>query len=258
MKFTKWQLAVGIVALVTVAATTAYATHVFNDVEDGRFYAEPAEWAADNGITNGCGNGNFCPNDPVTRGENITFAKRYDDNIVHPALSAIESDISSLQAADNIEHGAIVMHHGAGDWFPNGGTGGSLTVARFTNTAEFSGGGGVQSDIEGPMSIDGQAYDLDSVTYCINTITGTATITSVQLRKGGSVIATDSTVRAIGDSGCVTLDVDTTADAGMLLYMVTTSGGDVRIDELRSTWVPRELSIMLSEPTLQLDDTMAD
>ena len=102
MKFTKWQLAVGIVALVTVAATTAYATHVFNDVEDGRFYAEPAEWAADNGITNGCGNGNFCPNDPVTRGENITFAKRYDDNIVQPALAALQAEIDALEADRSI------------------------------------------------------------------------------------------------------------------------------------------------------------
>lgn len=97
MQISKFWFAVALVATATFGAGIATATHVFNDVEDGRFYAEPAEWAADNGITNGCGSGNFCPDDPVTRGENITFAKRYDDNIVQPALADLDSTIEELE-----------------------------------------------------------------------------------------------------------------------------------------------------------------
>lgn len=92
MRVTKWRVAAAVVALIALSTTTAYATHVFTDVEDGRFYADAAEWAKDNGITFGCGDGTtFCPDDPVTRGENVTFAKRYDDNVVQPALTALES-----------------------------------------------------------------------------------------------------------------------------------------------------------------------
>ena len=47
-------LAVAVLALaLLVPATTAMAFHVFDDVADDRFYSEPIEWAADNGITTG-------------------------------------------------------------------------------------------------------------------------------------------------------------------------------------------------------------
>lgn len=103
MKITRWRLAIAVVALTMVGASAAVATDVFADVDDDRFYSEPAEWAADNGITVGCGNGNFCPDNPVTRGENITFAKRYDDNIVQPALSTIDGRLDDAESdiADN-------------------------------------------------------------------------------------------------------------------------------------------------------------
>lgn len=80
----------GAFVVVAVMAGTAAATHVFDDVPDGAFYAEPAEWAADNGITLGCGGSNFCPDRDVSRGENITFAYRYDQNIVQPSLGRID------------------------------------------------------------------------------------------------------------------------------------------------------------------------
>lgn len=89
MKKSLVRLAVAVVAIFALMAGTAAANHVFGDVAHGAFYSTPAEWAADNAITNGCGGGNFCPNNPVTRGENITFAYRYDQNVVQPALATI-------------------------------------------------------------------------------------------------------------------------------------------------------------------------
>ncbi|MEO0492604.1 MAG: S-layer homology domain-containing protein [Actinomycetota bacterium] len=101
MKISKWKMAIGIVAAIALTATSAYATSLFDDVDDGRFFSAPAEWASNNGITNGCGGGNFCPNDPVTRGENITFAFRYDDQIVQPALEEIESNVATIASDVN-------------------------------------------------------------------------------------------------------------------------------------------------------------
>lgn len=73
------------VALLALAAifipTTAYATHTFSDVEDGRYYTEPVEWAFDNGITTGKTETSFDPAGVVTRGEAVTFLQRYHDNV---------------------------------------------------------------------------------------------------------------------------------------------------------------------------------
>jgi len=113
-------LVAAIFTLMGVMAGTAIATHVFNDVPDGAFYAEAAEWAAENEITLGCGNNNFCPNRNVTRGENITFAQRYDENVVQPSLGLAKISRSDQgrswngnQATEEIEfiapQGGVVM-----------------------------------------------------------------------------------------------------------------------------------------------------
>ena len=92
-----------LVALV-LGATAAYATHSWPDVPDNKFYAESVAWAKANGMTTGCeGGSNFCPDRGVTRGENITFAKRYDDLVVQPALQALEVEVKRL--ADLVESG---------------------------------------------------------------------------------------------------------------------------------------------------------
>lgn len=91
--------------LSVVAVTTAEATHVFDDVEDDRFYADPVEWAAANAITTGKSPTMFAPLDAVTRGESVTFLKRYDDNITQPALA----DLVGLFASDEDYSVTIVM-----------------------------------------------------------------------------------------------------------------------------------------------------
>ena len=85
----KLHLAVAVFAIVLIAPATAVATHIFDDVSDGAFYADPVEWALENEITTGspAGSSNFKPLDPVTRGESVTFLSRYDTNIVQPALA---------------------------------------------------------------------------------------------------------------------------------------------------------------------------
>lgn len=54
----------------------------FTDVDEGRFFTESVEWALENEITFGVGDGTrFAPDDPVTRGQMVTFLKRYHDNL---------------------------------------------------------------------------------------------------------------------------------------------------------------------------------
>jgi S-layer homology domain len=89
---TKTKLALAILAVALLAPAAALATNVFADVDDGAFYAAPVEWAFNNNITTGKTATSFAPLDDVTRGESVTFLKRYDDNIVQPAIAALSDN----------------------------------------------------------------------------------------------------------------------------------------------------------------------
>lgn len=49
----------------------------FSDVNGGTWYADAVIWAADNGIVLGNGNGQFSPNDPITREQLAVMLYRY-------------------------------------------------------------------------------------------------------------------------------------------------------------------------------------
>ena len=69
-------------------------TQVFSDVPPDRYFSEPVTWAYENEITFGVGDGRFAPDGAVTRGQNVTFAWRYDQNVVQPALDELRSESS--------------------------------------------------------------------------------------------------------------------------------------------------------------------
>lgn len=96
--FNTTRLTIAILTAVILIPTTALAAHTFGDVPDGQFYSDPVEWAFDNGITTGTSATTFAPDDTVTRGENVTFAFRYDKNVVQPALAALATDVGDLAA----------------------------------------------------------------------------------------------------------------------------------------------------------------
>ncbi|MEO0492606.1 MAG: S-layer homology domain-containing protein [Actinomycetota bacterium] len=150
MQLTKLRLALAIVVVVLLGAGVATGTDLFDDVDDGRFFSAPAEWAANNGITNGCGGGNFCPNDPVTRGENITFAKRYDDNIVQPALTDLEDQIDALTS--ELEAAKTSIANLPDVYFAEIAADGSVLRASFGVTTE--GGGDGSMDVNWPLDVD--------------------------------------------------------------------------------------------------------
>ncbi len=50
---------------------------VFDDVDPTAWYGGPIEWAAENGVVNGYGDGNFGPDDPITREQMAAMLYRY-------------------------------------------------------------------------------------------------------------------------------------------------------------------------------------
>jgi len=97
----KLHLAIVVLAIALIAPATAWAAGVFDDVPDGRYFTEAAEWAAAEGITTGVSTNPplFAPDDPVTRGQNVTFLKRYHDNLVVPADEALQDGIDANATA---------------------------------------------------------------------------------------------------------------------------------------------------------------
>ena len=104
----KTKLALGVLAMVLIGATVVAAGDgPFTDNPDGTYYHDPVEWAYDNGVTTGTSATTFSPMDPVTRGQNVTFAYRYDQNIVQPELETIDENFGVVTSAINDNADAI-------------------------------------------------------------------------------------------------------------------------------------------------------
>ena len=81
----------------TVAAQTS---QLFGDVPRGHYAYEAIEWAVENGITVGCGDGtNFCPTKTLNRAQMVTFLKRYHDKFGTdaPTSSSGSNDDSEVE-----------------------------------------------------------------------------------------------------------------------------------------------------------------
>jgi hypothetical protein len=70
------RLAIGVFVLAMLVPGVALASHQFTDVPDSHTFHDHIDWLADNGITDGCGDGRFCPNSAVTRGQMAAFMRR--------------------------------------------------------------------------------------------------------------------------------------------------------------------------------------
>lgn len=80
----------GIVAALLAIPAIVYGSHQFNDVASSDTFHQDIGWLADNGITKGCNpptNDEFCPDDPVTRGQMAAFMKRFHDRFVDGSAS---------------------------------------------------------------------------------------------------------------------------------------------------------------------------
>ena len=68
----------GAVMAMIVTTGVVLAAHQFPDVPDDHTFHSDIDWLVDNGITTGYPNGNFGPEDTVTRGQMAAFLHRYN------------------------------------------------------------------------------------------------------------------------------------------------------------------------------------
>lgn len=76
-----------------IVPASAYAISGFGDVNPSGVFADDINWMADTGISNGCGGGNFCPADAVSREQMAAFLHRMSGTAdVAPSVNAAEID----------------------------------------------------------------------------------------------------------------------------------------------------------------------
>ena len=74
-----------VVAVLMAVPLTLYASHQFQDVPNSHTFHTAIDFMAANGITQGCNppaNTDYCPDDPVTRGQMAGFMKRFHDTFI--------------------------------------------------------------------------------------------------------------------------------------------------------------------------------
>ena len=75
---------------------------VFGDVHVGDFAADWIEELAASGITSGCGNGDYCPNDPVTRAQMavLLLKSQHESAYAPPACTGLFTDVPCPSTAE--------------------------------------------------------------------------------------------------------------------------------------------------------------
>lgn len=83
---------VALAAIMVIAPTAAIASHDFSDVPNTNIFHADIEWMLENGVTTGCGSGNYCPSDYVTREQMAAFMKRLSTSKIVNAATAETAD----------------------------------------------------------------------------------------------------------------------------------------------------------------------
>ena len=88
-------IAAAVVLLAAAGTVAAQATQRFADVAPDAYYYDAVNWAVDNGITVGCGDGtNFCPHDTLTRAHMVTFLYRANTSTFSGIGDTVTDDVT--------------------------------------------------------------------------------------------------------------------------------------------------------------------
>ena len=91
-----------VASMAIVGTVAAQPGQRFFDVPRTHYAYESIEWAVENAITQGCGDGrNFCPDDKLSRAHMVTFLKRYHDKFGSGASDASDGSDDSSDPEDH-------------------------------------------------------------------------------------------------------------------------------------------------------------
>ena len=91
--------------LYRLEGSPAVSTAFFDDVAAGEYYTNGVSWAAANGIVSGYGNGQFGPNDPITREQMAAILYRYAQHKEYE--TTVSGDVSSFTDGASVSSYAV-------------------------------------------------------------------------------------------------------------------------------------------------------
>ncbi len=97
-------LLVSLIGALVIMPVLVLANHQFADVPDSNVFHDDIAAIADAGVTTGCGNGNYCPEDPVTREQMAAFLNRLG------ALSPGKVPVVNADKLDGLDSKAFVRY----------------------------------------------------------------------------------------------------------------------------------------------------
>lgn len=104
--------------LVLLVPAALMASDDFNDVDDSNTFHDDSPWLADGGVTKGCNppeNTEYCPGEPVTRGQMAAFLRQLANNeVVHPVPPETRDDVEVFITAEGKEQTHLSLSGGDG------------------------------------------------------------------------------------------------------------------------------------------------
>lgn len=223
----------------------------FTDVPPSSPYHADVTAISNAGVTAGCGGGNYCPKDFVTREQMAAFMNRL--GALSPGKMPVV-DATKLDGIDStgfLRSGAIVVHQ-LGPWEPWQGSG-AMTVSKYFNetvvqSALASGSGGIVMPVNLPASVAGKTFGFKSAKICYSAVSVEAVLVGAFVSASkddgtGEDIVSDETERDLRSAGCFTLtDATLTAATGAttvrLGFEWLGSGEILKVRSATITWLP--------------------
>jgi S-layer homology domain len=198
------------------------AGHRFADVPDSITFHDDIEAIAAAGVTAGCGGGNYCPTDFVTREQMAGFLNRIG------ALGVGKTPVVNADRLDGLDASAFAGagHDHDGDYLATTGKAADADLLDGLDAGAFTGAG---HDHDGDyLATAGKAADADLLDgYDASSFTG-----GLKAVRGGFEVDLSTTATTVST---LTLPVSATHSTFFVFFtaQVATSGGPIRCDLVR-------------------------
>lgn len=115
------------------------AAAAFTDVSSDAWYADAVSWAADLGLVNGYGNGNFGPSDSITREQLAVLLYNYVRAMNYPVSLSVSGDLAQFSDADQVSSwSSEALSWAVGAGIINGNADGTLNPKGTATRAEVA------------------------------------------------------------------------------------------------------------------------
>jgi S-layer homology domain len=198
----------------------ALANHQFNDVPASASYHDDVEALVGAGITSGCGNGNYCPNQAVTRGQMAQFLNRLGslDGATPPSVDADAVDGLDADHLTRISANTIID---------------TTVVPEFPSEVQYGGDLTIEAPVEGFVLVTANVAIQNTSCAAECTVWGQVEHVESTLRSNFSL---DTPVSEAGAYSSLSWSAVFAVEAGTNTFAIFLSREDATSGTLNGWW----------------------